>query len=337
MPVTIKDIARETGLSPATISKYINHKPIQEKNKKLIEAAIEKLDYHPNYIARNLRAKKTKTIAVLMPSLGEYFWGETLTAMTRYLFQREYMVTVSSYFSSLEKEYEVIQNTIAKNVDGVILISIDSKDTQYKILQDAGIPVVVLDQQPDHREENPVDCVRSDNYKTGRKSAEYLLRKGHRRFAIMGDAPGFFSTGERIAGFLDVCREQKGVFVEMTEPICFEERYDSTIRKTRKSFRELMKKMDPPTAIFSTNYITSIGIITEAAQMGVLIPEQVMLIGYDDDELFESIWPPIPCFAQKLTRMGEEAAELVLRRVHGDYSDFPTLQVIDTVFLGRDE
>lgn len=165
MNVTINDIARATGLSTATISKYINHKKIREENRILIEKAIQELGYTPNRNAQLLRAKNTHTIGILISDLGNYFWGELVNSIIKHFTDHGYTVIVCSFFFEHQKEIDTIQDIISQHFDGVIMLPSCWHDDLYQLLQNAGIPVVLLDQIPASMRHFPVDCVISDNYK----------------------------------------------------------------------------------------------------------------------------------------------------------------------------
>ena len=146
MNVTINDIARATGLSTATISKYINHKKIREENRILIEKAIQELGYTPNRNAQLLRAKNTHTIGILISDLGNYFWGELVNSIIKHFTDHGYTVIVCSFFFEHQKEIDTIQDIISQHFDGVIMLPSCWHDDLYQLLQNAGIPVVLLDQ-----------------------------------------------------------------------------------------------------------------------------------------------------------------------------------------------
>ena len=172
MNVTINDIARATGLSTATISKYINHKKIREENRILIEKAIQELGYTPNRNAQLLRAKNTHTIGILISDLGNYFWGELVNSIIKHFTDHGYTVIVCSFFFEHQKEIDTIQDIISQHFDGVIMLPSCWHDDLYQLLQNAGIPVVMLDQIPASMRHFPVDCVISDNYRGGALLAE---------------------------------------------------------------------------------------------------------------------------------------------------------------------
>ena len=122
MNITIKDIARETGLSTATISKYLNNKKISEENRILIEETIRRLDYRPNRSAQILRTKKTRTIGILLTDLGTYFWASLINSVTQYFIRHNYTVITCSYTFNPGREAKVIQDLISQNPDGVIVL-----------------------------------------------------------------------------------------------------------------------------------------------------------------------------------------------------------------------
>lgn len=122
MNVTINDIARATGLSTATISKYINNKKIREENRILIEKAIQELGYTPNRNAQLLRAKNTHTIGILISDLGNYFWGELINSIIKHFTDHGYTVIVCSFFFEHQKEIDTIQDIISQHFAGVIML-----------------------------------------------------------------------------------------------------------------------------------------------------------------------------------------------------------------------
>lgn len=334
MAATIKDIARETGLSLSTISKYLNHKSIQEKNKILIEDAIKKLDYRPNRIAQSLRSERTRTVAILITDLGNYFWGDVVFAITHYFAQIDYTVIACSYNYDTELEKEMEQYLVAKKVDGVILLPTDENDLNYKLLQESQTPVVMFDQWPNSIEKNPIDFVSSDNKNGGKKIAKYLIERGHRKIGVLAPTEHLATVRERVSGFQEEC-VSSGVSLCFSEYVELNTEHSRAMNKGKKCFREMMALPEPPTAIFCTNYVVAMGVLVEAAAQNYSIPEDVSIICYDDDLLFRSMTPPITCMAQDLKTIGIEAAKLLLKRMNGDWSDFPAVKTVEVTFHER--
>ncbi len=335
MAVTIKDIARETNLSISTISKYLNHEKILEANRLLIEEAIQRLDYHPNRNAQILRAKQTKTVAILISDLSDYFWSNTIASITRFLSKLDYMVFTQSYYGDQEKEEELMKSLIAKRVDGVILFPIWPEDVSYHLLQDAGIPVVMMDQRPTKTAEYPVDCVRSDNEGGGRIIGDYLLENGHRRIGVLCPLKDCSTDKERVAGLRQACEKRPGVQILNAGPICTNGKLMDVMVQSGEKFTEMMSSPDPPTAVFCVNYTIAMGVLMKASERNLAIPEDLSLITFDNDLLFQSVTPPVTCVAQDLRAIGEEASRILLRRMSGDTEEFPLEQTVAVHFLER--
>lgn len=334
MKVTIKDIARETGLSLATISKYLNNKKIQEKNRLRIEEAIAHLNYKPNRTAQVLRSKRSMTVAILVSDLGNYFWGPIISAVSQFFVNYNYTVITCSYTHDKQIENELLQDLIVRKIDGVIILLANLLDDRYRLLQAENIPVVVLDQNPVTAGYPPVDCVGSDNYNGGALLGRYLLEKGHKRVHILEQAHYSSPLSERIRGFCAVYEDAGINTITFSEPITFSTNQDA-INDGKKHFRQLMESGEAPTAVFFTNYLSAMGGLMEAGTSGCSIPEELSVVTFDDDPLFRSMYPPITAVAQDLSRIGENASRILYRRMQGDWSDFPLTRYVDVCFYER--
>lgn len=335
MSATIKDIARETGLSLSTISKYLNNKNIQEKNKILIEEAIRKLGYRPNRIAQSLRSERTMTIAIILPDLGNYFWGDLVFGVTNYFAKLDYIVIECTYNHDVVQEKEVINYLVAKKVDGVIFLPINMEDTMYNLLQEAGIPVVVMDQYPSFIDRYPVDTVRSNNIDSGKKIAEYLISRGHRRIGILSPAEYSSTIRERISGFQEECRKFARIHIYCSAPVNFIVEDEVVMEIAKQYFEEMMHLEEPPTAVYCTNYIVAMGVLIGAETMNMEIPRDLSIICYDDDPLFRVASSPITCVAQDLKTLAAEASRVLMKRINGDWSDFPLAVTMKVSFKER--
>ena len=164
MKITITDIARDTGLAVSTISKYLNHKNILPENEALVEASIKKLGYTPNRIAQGLRAKSSHTVALLIPSKNNYFWGNSVSYITSFLWEQGYVCTIHTYPPEKEKQLQLGQLLINNIIRGLIAVT------------------GTLDQVSDSFSS---DYVTSENYLGGYLAGSYLARKNHQRLALL--------------------------------------------------------------------------------------------------------------------------------------------------------
>lgn len=337
MNVTITDIAHATGLSTATISKYINNKKIRKENRLLIEKAIRELNYTPNRNAQLLRAKNTHTIGILISDLGNYFWGELVNSIIQHFTDYDYTVIVCSYFFEHQKEISTIQDIISQNFAGVIMLPSCRRDDLYHLLQEARIPVIILDQVPISMAHFPVDCVISDNYKGGALLAQHLLEKGHTDVCIMEQYLDSYTIDQRIRGFVDIFQKNGIDPIKQQAPFPPVSIGSITETSARSSLhmRQLIDSPKHPSVVFFTCYISAMGGLSAARQAHLSIPEDISFICFDDDPLFSTMSAAMTCVSQDLKTMGKHAVELLLKRIHGDYKDFPKIDMIDVTFHSR--
>ena len=338
MAVTIKDIAQATGLSTATISKYLNNIPIKEENQKRIEKAIAELHYRPNLSARALRSRQDKTICILMSDLGNYFWGDAITHISAFFSRHGYTVITRSYFFDTGLEDRLIRELVSQHIAGAVLLPQSSSDHRYTRFQEAGIPVVVLDQIPDEADRFPVDCVLSDNYGGGARLAQYLLENGHKDVCIMSEFRNFYSISTRIRGFyetyqhhgIDLSRKPYNQFPPVTYIA------SSSIHSIAgERFRTVISQDEKPSAIFFSTYEVALGALSGDNSGLIQIPEELSLVTFDDDVLFRALKYSMSCVEQDMVRIGFQTASLLLRRVQGDREDFPKHEIIDVIFHPR--
>lgn len=334
MKVTIKDIARETGLSTATVSKCLNHIKIQEDNRKLIEEAIKKLGYRPNRSAQILRSKKTRIIGILISDLGNYFWGPVIGAISQYFTDQQYTVITCAYNFDKQREKDVIRDIISQNFEGLIMLPFNSSDNYYHLLQDAGIPVVLLDQLPIGIEEYPVDCVLSDNYKGSALLAEHLFQNGHTNICILDHAVYSYTVETRVQAVFDVY-SRHGInlssSVHLPAPIKFTET-KSVIHTNQKRLRQILDTSAPPTAVFFTNYLSAMGGLSAINSLRLNVPDDISLVCFDNDPLFRAMHTSMTCVAQDLKAIGTTASRLLMQRISGDYDNFPATAIVDVQF-----
>lgn len=328
MGCTIKDIARDTNLSLATISKYLNGKKILPENQKLIEESIKRLGYIPNKQAQMLRSRRTNTICILLPVISDYFWGSICSFVEEYMQRHNYSTIISTYDPAQQDQSEVYRHLVSIQVEGVIVVSLNLQSTNlFKLLNSNNIPYIYLDQV---MTEPAGDSVTSDNCYSAYRTTKYLLDRGHRRIGVIGGDIDSYTTSERIRGFRTACREFS-VPNEDQLIMCG----DFTAGTAAKLFKKLMCMPNPPTAVFLLGYFMTVAAIQQLDNMSIRIPEDLSLISFDDDEIFSAFDPPISVVVQDLAQMGAEASRLLLQRIRGDYSDFPRTKIIKTHFIER--
>ena len=210
MPATIRDIKDRTGLSLATISKYINGGNVLPENKTKIETAIKELNYEVNEIARGLVTNKTRTVGVVVYSVESLFNGTLLHHIGNALRKDKYGLLICDSCNDEKIEAENIRFLLKKKVDGIIVVPIARRSDFLKPARDAGVPVVLLDRSFEDRE---MDCVKIDNRMSAFRAVNRLIQYHHKKISIIcANIKNEYTGYERYRGFMDAM-EQAGLSV----------------------------------------------------------------------------------------------------------------------------
>ena len=329
MKTTIRDIAQDTNLSLATISKYLNGKNISKHNACLIKKSIEKLGYVPNKAASSLRSKKTSTIAILLSRLGEPFWGSICNSIEEFLQANGYYTIIRPYESAKENKLELYRQILNSQVDGFIVI-IDRRDNHelLELLKQETRPIVFVDELPFL---DNIDIITSTNFEGAYEMTNYLIQKGHKRIGTIGYEPdGYHTFAERIAGFRKAC-EENGIAIEDQITLYTNRNFYNTA----SLIEELYGTPNPPSALFVLGNYHTLVAIQQLKKMQLSFPKNLSFAAFDDDPMFFALKPPITVIRQNMDELGYQAASLLLRRISGDYEDFPQKTLIDTQFIER--
>lgn len=315
MASTIKDVAKYAGLSIATISKYINGGNVLDKNKKIIEIAIKELHFRVNLMARGLKTNKTKTIGILIPNLEQMFCTSIVSSIENILIKHGYSTIICDYKEDPLLEKEKLQFLLNKMVDGIITMPFGSEDSIIQEVIDEDVVVVLID-----RVLEGVDCdvVLVDNLNASYNAVEQFITRGHKRIGIICGPKGVFTAEERLKGYYRVHEDYS---LEVKDELI---KYgDYKVDSGYNLLFELMDMKEPPTAIFVTNYEMTLGVIMAINERNIVVPEELSLIGFDNLQLAKIIKPALSVVIQPMQKIGETSAELLLKRLNGDMSNFP--------------
>ncbi|MGH0054336.1 MAG: LacI family DNA-binding transcriptional regulator [Sphaerochaetaceae bacterium] len=327
MKASIKDIAMDTGLSIATVSKYLRNVTIRTENKLRIEEAINRLGYVPNRNAQMLRSGKTYTIGVVIADLSNSFWGSIVDYIEEYLQQHGYMTVIYSG-QEIETEGRYLSNILAQNLDGLIIVLKNQDHDAYLPKIERRLPIVLIDQKSTHY---PIDTVTSDNYGAGKKAANYLMSMGHTRIGIITAWRNIYTISERLRGFLDGVAEGN-CHVESKQIV----EGPMTSGSGKELFARLMRQELPPEVVFSTNLDVGLGALVEANMQGYRIGKDISFISIDDDELFAGMIPPITVVTQDVKQIGFESARLLLDKLNNKTNEKQKTIYIETELIVRD-
>lgn len=302
---TIKDVCKETGLSLATISKYINGGTVREKNRVVIEEAIDRLGFTVNEFARGLKTKRSKSIGVVIPDLSNIFITTIITCAEDILRKKGYSILVSDCHGDVQQEEEAIRFLIHKRVDGIINMPISHEGTHLDIAVEQKIPIVLIDRII-NRMQDKVNAVLVDNISGASNAVSALLDAGHKNVGVILGPEEIFTSGQRKVGYAQAMI-QHGLFPNDNHVIYS----DYTVHGGYASMMTLLKNKEI-TAVFVSNYEMTLGAMIAINDLGVRIPSEISFIGFDNEQLSMVMRPRLTIVTQPLAQIGETAAQILL-------------------------
>jgi LacI family transcriptional regulator len=324
MAATLKDLARETGLGLATLSKYFNGGTVREKNRLLIEAAVKKLRYVPNNVARSLKTQQTRVIGVIIPELSNAFITSIISSMEDILRKHDYAVIVCDCRSNAKREKEAVEFLMHRRVDGLINMATDTTGAHLKMPLAAGIPVLLIDRLIESLR-GKASAVIINNVHAAGQAVRKLTDFGHRRIGLILGSPELYTTNQRLTGYLNAL-EEAGI-TPSEEYI----RYgDYTMDGGYQAAQELIRLDNRPTALFVTNFEMTLGAMLALQHNNIRVPEDLSVIGFDKLELFGEIFPNLTLIRQPQMSIGREAAGLMLDMLSEKDSFAPRIVTLTT-------
>jgi LacI family transcriptional regulator len=309
---TIKDIAKYTGLGLATISSYLNGGRVREENRKKIEEAIKVLNFEVNEVARGLKTNKTKTIGVVIPELNNNFCTEIISVMEDILRNHGYATIVCDCRTNKELEKKAVEFLFRKRVDGIINMPVNTDGSHLDCFYKAKTPIVVID-----RKINGFNCdyVLVDNLTAAKNAVQKLINKGHTRIGIVGGPEDVFTAQERMLGY-KLALMEAGIAPE--ERLI--EHGDYTIDSGVKCLKRLVQNNKDMTAVFVANYEMTVGVVIGINELGIKIPEELSVIGFDNVEFARACKPKLTIVTQPKEEIGKNVAEIILQRIEENNS-----------------
>ena len=293
-----------------------------------IEEAIKALGFKVNEIARGLKMSKTMTIGVLIPRLENIFITSIISNIENILLQNRYSTIICDYREDINQEREKLNFLVDKMVDGIIMMPTSSDCEHIKEIIKDNIPIVLID-----RPIKGVNCdmVLVDNLNASYTAVEHLIINGHKRIGIICGPEDIYTTQERLKGYLRV-HEDYSIQVDY-DLIKYG---DYQLQSGYDLLMELMNLDPQPTAVFTTNYEMTLGAIIAINERNVKIPEELSFIGFDNLQMSNIVKPPLSIVVQPMQQIGETAANILLKRLKGDTSNFPSLFRLKTEVLIKD-
>ncbi len=306
MPVTIKDIAREAGVSHSTVSRALRGSPLisEDTTKRIRDSALQ-LGYLPSAAAQSLKTNCSQALGVIVSNIDDPYFSEILQGIEEVAQGNHYSIFMAASQRDPEREGAIIQSMRQHRVDGVIICSTTFSDQQSRHFSKYDIPIVVVNNQAaeDYRY-----SIYHDDVDGSRQLTRHLIGLGHRKIAYLGNCHSGRTTLDRLAGFrLEM--ESNGL------PVPDKYIYEipgSEPEKGNLAMDYFLGLADRPTALVSFNDMMAIGMLKSLQERGIRVPEEFSITGFDNIVFSNYTNPPLTTFDQPKRSIGQKAAELIL-------------------------
>lgn len=323
--VTIRDVARASGVSAATVTRALQgHPRVLDRTRLRIEAAARELGYRPDHIARTLVTGTSRTIGLLIPTISDPYWAEVAESLEQRAADKGFSVLFASGHGNPSRAEQMLDVFISKRVDGVIVTA--TAGAEVLLSQQGGaVPVVVVGWDPpvepseiEHAGSAPIAALREaearrsgppvahiafDDVGAGRLAARHLLERGHRRIGFLGGPPTLAAL-LRLLGAREVLDEAGLAFETVMLGA-------DALPEGRGAARHLLASEFRPTALIAFNDLVAVGALHAAHSLGIDVPRELSVVGVDDIALASFVEPGITTVRQPKRELGARAVDLL--------------------------
>lgn len=317
MKVKLEDVAREAGVSIATVSRVLNNRPVKEATRILVEQTIARLDYRPNLTARGLIKGTSNRIGVIVPSMENPYFSSVMHNIEERMRREGYLCNFSCVHSRGEEERKVIACQLDSGVDGVILVDVNSRHENMGLYGELNsrVPVVLINGNP---ERDDVNLVLVEQEKGVGQVLDYLFSLGHRKIAYLrgaGASHSFIIKEQAFRRKMSEAGIGEGEFCVIKAK---DSDHFSSLKTVSEELLPLLRREDRPSAIFAANELMALGVLDAVRRLGLSVPEDLSLVGHDNTFLSRAAYPSLTTVDLFPSRLGAEAAEMMLRLLQQD-------------------
>lgn len=320
---TIKDVAREAGLTVGTVSRVLNNRGyISEATRNRVHQVMKELNYQPNEVARSLSKSKTNTIGVIVPHIVHPYFAKLISNLEKAASDRGFKILLCNSREERERELEYLEMLKSNRVAGLVLCSATVKTESLESLD---IPVITIERNVGTGTAS-VEC---DNYQGGVLAAKHLIACGCKYIInFSGVDKTEMPADSREVGFLDMCRQYgvDGVACKSQENQYYAMEYHEYIEK-------IITENPKTDGIFASSDLIAAQVLQVCAKLGLRVPEQVKVVGFDDVNIASLTTPPITTVHQPVKEMAELSVDLIMRSNKGEM--IPTRTVLPVTLVKR--
>lgn len=310
--VSITDIANKTGLSITTVSRVLSGKAqkyrIGKKSQQKIKDVAEELNYIPNHFAANLKSGRSRTVAIIVPSLTNPFFAGIASEINAEVRRFDYITIIGDSDESFEIEKLELQQMMSRNIEGLIIVPCGNHWEHIKKLHDQGLPVICIDR---YFEELDIPYVSTDNYEGAYIATKYLIENGHSVITCIQGIQQSTPNRLRVKGFKDALEEEGIIsYIVVGDDFSVQNGYLET--------KLLLQQKQIPTAIFALSNTIALGCVKALKEKNIRIPEDISLITFDEHPYLDYLETPITCIAQPVSDISKLAIKFLFSRINNN-------------------
>ncbi|WP_270279730.1 LacI family DNA-binding transcriptional regulator [Vagococcus bubulae] len=324
MKITIKEIAAISGVSTTTVSQILNNKGqrFSEETRQRVLKAVEEYDYNPDYFAKNMVHRESKTVGMIVPDVTDLFFSKVIEGVEAYFNKKDYMILLCNSRHSAEKEKDYIKQLQNRSVAGILLASPNSLKLESDL---KGSPYILIDRGLNTRTEGNLLV---KEYSGVYQAIQHLIDNGHTKIGMLTNGSGYYEMTERFDAYYQ-CMEDNGIEYNpkflADGPVTIEGGYIAA--------KELLEK-EKITALCCGNDQMAIGSYRAAYELGLAIPKDLSIIGFDDLEISAFLNPPLTTVKQPAFDIGYTAAQYLLQEIEQPNKVVPN-KTFETTFIER--
>ncbi len=310
--ITIVDVAKRAGVSVSTVSRVLTGSSyVSAAARERIELAMRELEFVPSTIARSMRDKRTRTIAIFVPEFSNMFYSEMLSAMIPRAAELDYMVITCSTNQDAKYETEYIEQLLSRSIDGIIFFTYGGirGNLEYITKLARRIPIVFMDSVFEHE---PVSVVSTDGWSGTREAVSHLMALGHRRIGYLRLSDDYFVAARRYEGYA-AGLEEGGIGPDPA--LVYSVKLDDIQRRAHEAAAYFLGLGERPTAIVAVDDMFAIGVMNYLKLHEVDIPGDMAIVGFDDIGLCRMVSPSLTTVAQPLHQLANEALKLLIETI----------------------
>jgi DNA-binding LacI/PurR family transcriptional regulator len=321
---TIYDVAKAAGVTAATVSNVLSGKrPVSEATRERVMKYVQELGYRPNQIARSLIKQRTKTVGLVIPNIGNPFYAALAKAVERITCTAGFRVFIISTNQDEHVGQKLLDDLLSRRVDGIIIVSelLSLTKAVQSLNASSPVPLPIVICLWEEGELDLVPSVNFDYFAAGRLAAEHLSGLGHRRIAVVTDGLSCDSVSiqkihhtARLAGFQATLAQHGYPLDQSLLGIG-----GSSLEGGKKTAYRLLQLLEPPTAIFATNDLMAFGVMSAAWELGIQVPHQLSVMGFDDIDLAAYHVPPLTTIIMRASAVAEQALHIVFHLIEGKH------------------